>query len=639
MMQIQSPFLWGSNGRAMTPEQVARERERADAMLEGVGDTSPVQHWLQGAGRVVNAITGKVQQRRADASEELGFESADDYIANDPVLAGLMGRGTTTTPSTMGPGNASGGMNRPSPTTPQASPFGGVIGGGGAPSVGYAPNEDERLILARTLQAEAGNQGYQGMVDVGSVINNRLSSGRWGDSLQDVIMAPGQFSAWNSQTGYAGGEQGQNMDFTPGEEALAAADAILSGNFEDQTGGALNYFAEIPGVSPRPSWADDSFVARGDHYFGTAGGGGGMNAQGRPNPITGGGGDVVSALSAAMSNPWVAERYGPVIEAMMGQQMRRGDMQFEAQLAQSDPMYQAQLADLTQLAQGGGAPGVRSSEILTDGTIIQSTDRGPRVYAPSGELLTGSAAAEAIEAARAARVADEQAVYGGRRTGTLKADTELGGGAAAATAAGSQLGQDTVQAGTNAWEAYGQLQTSIGNIDEALAAIDRGAESGLVYNMLPRVSEAGASLQNAMDRMGLDVIGSVTFGALSEGEMRLAMSTAVPRGLGAQELRTWLERRRQAQLAAADTLASAAQYLTTPGNTINGWIAENRARQGAQTDPAEPPQVAPSGGETTGAVTQPEQDEAVPDWMIYTDVTTWTDEQLQEAERFWGIEP
>ena len=123
--------------------------------------------------------------------------------------------------------------------------------------------------------------------------------------------------------------------------------------------------------------------------------------------------------------------------------------------------------------------------------------------------------------------------------------------------------------------------------------------------MLPRVSEAGASIQNALDRMGLDVIGSVTFGALSEGEMRLAMSTAVPRGLGAQELRTWLERRRQAQLAAADTLASAAQYLTTPGNTINGWIAENRARQGAQTDPAEHPQVAPSGGETTGAVTQP----------------------------------
>ena len=58
---ISSPFQWGSQGRKLTPEQVARERERASAMLDGVGDTSPVQHWLQGAGRVVNAITGKVQ--------------------------------------------------------------------------------------------------------------------------------------------------------------------------------------------------------------------------------------------------------------------------------------------------------------------------------------------------------------------------------------------------------------------------------------------------------------------------------------------------------------------------------------------------------------------------------------------------
>ena len=49
--------------------------------------------------------------------------------------------------------------------------------------------------------------------------------------------------------------------------------------------------------------------------------------------------------------------------------------------------------------------------------------------------------------------------------------------------------------------------------------------------MMPSVTEASASLENAMNRMGLDVIGSVTFGALSEGEMRLAMDTAVPRGL------------------------------------------------------------------------------------------------------------
>lgn len=111
---------------------------------------------------------------------------------------------------------------------------------------------DEVLMLARTLQAEAGNQGVAGMIDVGSVIRNRATSGKYGgNSLSGVIMKPGQFSAWNGVTGYAGGEQGQNMNFQPSEEALAAAQAIVSGNYEDGTGGATHYYN--PDIS-QPAW-------------------------------------------------------------------------------------------------------------------------------------------------------------------------------------------------------------------------------------------------------------------------------------------------------------------------------------------------------------------------------------------------
>ena len=248
------------------------------------------------------------------------------------------------------------------------------------------------------------------------------------------------------------------------------------------------------------------------------------------------------------------------------------------------------LAQYLEQANGSGeGSSTRASEILPDGTLIQSTDDGPRVFSPSGELLTGEAAAAAIMAARQFGVQNQQDIYNGRGVGSLSAEVELGAAAASATAAGSALGGSSVEAGVGAWEAYGRLQTSVGNIDEAIAALDRGAESGLVYDMLPRVSEAGASLQNAMDRMGLDVVGSVTFGALSEAEMRLAMSTAVPRGLDAAELRVWLERRRTAQISAARTMAAAAEYLTTPGNTINGWVAENRQRMEDQPDDPPPP--------------------------------------------------
>jgi spore germination cell wall hydrolase CwlJ-like protein len=140
------------------------------------------------------------------------------------------------------------------------------------PSKGFIDTGDEKLMLAKTIQAEAGNQGPDGMLAVGAVIANRSRTGKWGESLTDVILSPGQFSAWNSVTGYAGGEQGQDMsNVRPSEEALNAAEAIIEGGYQDPTDGALNYFAIIPGVSEKPAWANDGFKKLGDHYFGTAG--------------------------------------------------------------------------------------------------------------------------------------------------------------------------------------------------------------------------------------------------------------------------------------------------------------------------------------------------------------------------------
>ena len=130
--------------------------------------------------------------------------------------------------------------------------------------------DDERMLLARTLQAEAGNQGLNGMIAAGSVIKNRANRSK--KPLRDVIMADGQFSAWNGVTGYAGGEQGQDMTFDPNSEALSAADAILSGEAPDPTGGATHYYN--PSISD-PVWGERSgsnWTRVGDHLFGNAGG-------------------------------------------------------------------------------------------------------------------------------------------------------------------------------------------------------------------------------------------------------------------------------------------------------------------------------------------------------------------------------
>jgi hypothetical protein len=128
-------------------------------------------------------------------------------------------------------------------------------------------NYSDRELLAKTLQAEAGNQGIGGLLDVGSVIMNRV--GQSGGSLRDVILKPAQFSAWNSVTGYAGGEQGQDMaNMKPDARAYMVADNLLSGDYTDATGGATHYYN--PSIS-NPDWgikAGGNWAKRGDHVFG-----------------------------------------------------------------------------------------------------------------------------------------------------------------------------------------------------------------------------------------------------------------------------------------------------------------------------------------------------------------------------------
>lgn len=130
----------------------------------------------------------------------------------------------------------------------------------------------ERELLARIIQAEAGQEGELGMLAVGSVIRNRAASPSFGNTLNEVIMQPGQFSPMNSITGYAGGEQGVDILNIPvSDTAFSVADRVMSGQYEDPTGGALNFVN--PDIS-QPKWMNTMTGKKkiGNHLFGTAGG-------------------------------------------------------------------------------------------------------------------------------------------------------------------------------------------------------------------------------------------------------------------------------------------------------------------------------------------------------------------------------
>lgn len=215
----------------------------------------------------------------------------------------------------------------------------------------------------------------------------------------------------------------------------------------------------------------------------------------------------------------------------------------------------------------GNSPTTQSAVVLEDGTTIMPMKDGTvLVRDPYGNELTGQARVDAIRAGRQYEVENEQAIYGARRQGTNIAEAETGAQAAAA----GQRGKEGVKLASEFFQDRRNVSSNIRNIRSAIQAIDEGAKSGVVYNMLPNVTLASASLKNAMNEMGLDVVGSVTFGALSEGELRLAMDTAVPQGLDAPELRKWLLQKQEAQEKALEALDEAIMHFDG-GGTMSEW--------------------------------------------------------------------
>jgi hypothetical protein len=154
-------------------------------------------------------------------------------------------------------------------------------------------------------------------------------------------------------------------------------------------------------------------------------------------------------------------------------------------------------------------------------------------------------------------------------------------GKASAQASGVQA----VEASGSAFESLNKINLNMGNLDDAIAALRKGARTGAIDQYLPNIRASSVELRNIQNRLGLDVIGAVTFGALSKGELDLALETALPTSLDEPKLLAWLEKRKEGQRKLANYYSRAASYLGTPGNTVATWVdlqtAEKKAREKA----------------------------------------------------------
>ena len=141
---------------------------------------------------------------------------------------------------------------------------------------------------------------------------------------------------------------------------------------------------------------------------------------------------------------------------------------------------------------------------------------------------------------------------------------------------------------------YEKVQTSIRTLDEAISEVGKAIEEGKflgtgpIEKYIPKWTESSARFKNIANRMGLDVISSVTFGALSEAELKMAMETAVPTNLDDKQMLTWLKDKKAAQQKLSDYFAEAAAFIGAPKegggvNTVQDWIAKKEGIKGGST--------------------------------------------------------
>lgn len=239
-----------------------------------------------------------------------------------------------------------------------------------------------------------------------------------------------------------------------------------------------------------------------------------------------------------------------------------------------------QLADITKAAVTLSRPdrsvATRSSAPITDPKTGQ-------VSIPTFDPNTNTTSLVPLAGAIQETPSQEREAEALSKIDVAKAESRIKGKEAAVKAA--------VAKGSKTFDRIQPLTVAIQNYDQAIAAIDAGAETGIIDAFLPSFRKASIELDNVVKRLGLDVVGNTTFGALSESELKFALNAAIPDTLQPADLKQWLIAKRDAQRKVKERVEQAASFLSEGTHTIKDWIEFDAANQLNQKNQAEAAQA------------------------------------------------
>lgn len=227
------------------------------AALQAQGQ-QPIQGWGElGTKLLATAILNRAG-KKADAAA-VGALKSDQDAETQRLLAGL-GKAPQVAPA---PAPQPAPVAPAPPPTLAALPPPEPVQQAALPPAQPQYSPEDRDALTRMLATEAIGEGPEGMGAAGHVALNRLKSGYGGaKTLRDVVMAPHQFE------GMSRAGQVKPEDY---QRAAQVADAILTGQMPDPTGGAINFLnpdLQAQMGRAQPSWAPPGQGQRiGRHVF------------------------------------------------------------------------------------------------------------------------------------------------------------------------------------------------------------------------------------------------------------------------------------------------------------------------------------------------------------------------------------
>ena len=144
------------------------------------------------------------------------------------------------------------------------------------------------------------------------------------------------------------------------------------------------------------------------------------------------------------------------------------------------------------------------------------------------------------------------------------------------TEAGQKMAQEK---GAAVFGRASGLGEQIGKLKRASELVgEGGAQTGVIRALLPSFNSATAELRSIANGLGIDIINSATFGALSEKELSLALSTGLDTSLQGAALSEHIQDKINAQEKLYNQLMDDARELSG-GITYNEYIQRRTSRR------------------------------------------------------------